>query len=334
MNALSLSSPVSFRLYEGRRGNGLRCGRQSRRKVSRMVALSGTPNELLGRSGVNSMVAAACFLSSGAFLAMIPGDIFLPGVHGVARSGPAGWAIVTGSFGTMAMYHYFLLTHRNEALSLRRINQAARREWVLAMTREGNDLLAVQTLRNAIMGASFFASTYLALLTAVTGTVFGYITETGGWNRLANDLSRTEIHAGCFGGAEVLVSIKFGVLASVLLLGTLSMVQGLRFWLHCSFLVPVASATEKAKRAGAVGDNVIVGAVDSSLVVTIMTRAQEFWWWGIRTLYFTVPVVFWLVGGACGLACATVGMVAVMTNLDKSVGSAGISLTGDQASIA
>jgi len=121
------------------------------------------------------------------------------------------------------------------------------------------------------------------------------------------------------------VSFKFGVLATLLLLGTLSMVQGLRFWLHCSFLVPVASATEKHRQdGGGMG-----GAVDASFVIVIMTRAQEFWWWGIRTLYLTVPVVFWLLCGATGLAGATVGIIAVMTSLDKSVGTTGLCVVKD-----
>jgi uncharacterized membrane protein len=77
----------------------------------------------------------------------------------------------------IALYYLVLgiKTRSNPTYSIHGVNELARRLWVInVMTHPGKDVMAVQTLRNFIMGASLMAST-AALLIIGTLTLSGQV---------------------------------------------------------------------------------------------------------------------------------------------------------------
>ena len=74
------------------------------------------------------------------------------------------------SVAIMYAYHYFLRmrVRRDPGYTLQAVLRQGRTAWVERMMAESQGILAVQTLRNSIMGASFFASTAVAL---IVGTI-------------------------------------------------------------------------------------------------------------------------------------------------------------------
>src|SRR5260221_6562957 len=78
-------------------------------------------------------------------------------------------------------YHVFLRQklRRDSTYTIHGVNVLARTAWVVSVMKAGNrDILAVQTLRNAIMGPIFLAST-AALLMVGTLTLTGQIEKLG-----------------------------------------------------------------------------------------------------------------------------------------------------------
>ena len=71
-------------------------------------------------------------------------------------------------------YHAYLFyrVRRNPAYTVQAVNNMARAEWVDSVMKEGKDILAIQTLRNSTMAATFLASTAILL-------IIGVLTMTG-----------------------------------------------------------------------------------------------------------------------------------------------------------
>jgi uncharacterized membrane protein len=70
----------------------------------------------------------------------------------------------------LVIYHVFLRVklRRDPLYTIQAVNALARAEWVESVMTAGNkDVLAVQTLRNSIMGATFLSSTAVLLIIGV-----------------------------------------------------------------------------------------------------------------------------------------------------------------------
>lgn len=96
------------------------------------------------------------------------------------RFDPEIWGFL-GCMLLLAGYELFRWTkvRRDRFYTVQGVNAAARAAWVHSiMTSQGKDILAVQTLRNAIMGPTFLASTAVLLM-------LGVLTLTGQGDKLA-----------------------------------------------------------------------------------------------------------------------------------------------------
>lgn len=69
----------------------------------------------------------------------------------------------------LASYHVFIwLRSRNDpSYTVQRVNARVRAKWVEAVMQESKDILAVQTLRNSTMAATFLASTSVILVMGI-----------------------------------------------------------------------------------------------------------------------------------------------------------------------
>lgn len=186
--------------------------------------------------------------------------------------------------------------HRSQAdprYSIQQVINAAREAWVEAIMRERRDILAVQTLRNSIMAASFLASTAILLIIGVLT-----LSEQG-------DKLSSAWHALNFIGQATpqLWLLKLLTMLLDLLVAFFSFAMAIRLFHHVGYLL-----------------NVPVDSHDfaqPARVAAQLNRAGRFYSIGTRAYYLLVPLLFWLFGPHF-LVAATLGLVWALMYLDRN----------------
>jgi len=205
----------------------------------------------------------------------------------------AGFAL---SVAAVAAYQFYLgwRTRRDPASSAQDIMLAARAAWVETIMRERRDILAVQTLRNSTMSASFMASTAVLL-------IIGVLTLSAQGEKLSGTWHSLNI-LGQF--AAELWLFKLLVMLFDLLFAFFSFSMAVRLFHHIGYLVnvPLSAPNEVSQLAH---------------VVAQLNRAGIYYRIGMRAYYFTVPLLFWLFGPLL-LMCATLLLVFFLYHLDRA----------------
>ena len=171
------------------------------------------------------------------------------------------------------------------SVSIRTVHDRMRGEWVEAMTRGAEKgLLAVQTLRNSVMAASFMASTSAL---ALAGTL-GFASEA---DRLSSTWHREHAIAMASALFPLKVFLILGAFFGAFLLFSLS----IRLYNHASYAIALPGAGEAVAR--------------------YINRAGRFYGDGLRVFYMAFPVVAWLFDATMMLA-ATAGVLWIRWHLD------------------
>ena len=197
-------------------------------------------------------------------------------------------------------YHLFLRykLRMNPAYTIQAVNAAARLAWVEGvMDRAGQEVMAVQTLRNAIMGPTFFGTTAVLLL-------IGTITLTGQADRLEQTWHALNILGTS--RAELWL-VKVLCLLMDFLFAFMCFAQAVRLFIHVGFMINVPQA--EARRNSV------------PFVAAQLNRAGIYHWMGMRAYYCAIPLVFWLFGPHFMVA-ATLVVVAILYHLDRTPGEA------------
>ena len=204
------------------------------------------------------------------------------------------------SAGMVAGYHLVLamVVRKNPFYTVHSANVIARRAWVEhVMSEPSRDVMAVQTLRNSIMTATFFASTAVLLMMGTLTLISQSAHITESWHVLA------------FSGADYpelwIAKVLLLLLAFILAFFSFSMV--LRLLNHVLFMVNVPAP----KR--------VHPALQPEKVAERLNRAGFFYTVGMRAYYISVPLVFWLFGPLFLLVASAI-LVAVLYRLDRSPG--------------
>ena len=177
---------------------------------------------------------------------------------------------------TIASYQYYVrqLARKNPAAVLSSAAARTRRAWVEAMMSDrSNGILAVQTLRNTTMAASFLASTAVLLMV-------GAMTLTG----QASSLQAIWHSLNIFGtvAPEVwLTKILFILL--LLFYGFFNLTNSIRIYNHVGYMVSVPPSQED-------------GYCSPAIVAKQLNRGGDYFRTGVRVYYYLVPAVFWLFG--------------------------------------
>jgi uncharacterized membrane protein len=159
--------------------------------------------------------------------------------------------------------------------------------WVAEVLRNGNGILGVQTLRNALMVATFLASnTILLVLGTLTLTAQGHLAET--WTLLDPAAVRS----------PPLAQAKLLLLLLTLLVAFFCFVNALRLFSHAS--VRIGTKAETAEH-----------------VTDLVDAAWSYQGLGVRCYYFAVPVLLWLFG-TLWLVLSGLGAVVLMHRLDNA----------------
>lgn len=206
--------------------------------------------------------------------------------------------VAIGLSSTLVSLYYLWLrlkVRQDPTYTIHGVNQLARTLWVANVMRNpAKDVMAVQTLRNFIMGASLMASTATLL-------IIGTLTLSG----QADTISRSW-HALNVGGAHAaeLWIVKVLFLLVDFIVAFFAFVMAVRLVNHVVFMINISGADAH--------HNLTPNAVARRL-----NRAGNLFAVGMRAFFFAVPLVFWLFGPAF-LLVATVGLVFTLRRVDQS----------------
>jgi uncharacterized membrane protein len=201
------------------------------------------------------------------------------------------------SAGMVLIYQRYLAwrTRTDPSSSAQDIMLAARAAWVASVMRDRRDILAVQTLRNSTMAASFMASTAVLLIIGVLTLSAQGDKLSGTWHAL-NFLGQTSAEMWLF---------KLLMMLFDLLFAFFSFSMAVRIFHHVGYLlnVPLNTALEIAPQTRQAESH--------------LNRAGIYYRIGMRAYYLTVPLLFWLFG-PIWLLGATLAVVYFMFHLDRA----------------
>jgi uncharacterized membrane protein len=194
-------------------------------------------------------------------------------------------------------YYVFLgfSVRRNPEFTIHTLNQKMRLRWVQEVMKDGSkDILAVQTLRNFLMAATFKASSSILL-------VIGTLTLSGQADTLAK--AWHVLNAGGSVRAEWW-TVKILCLLTVLLIAFFSFAMTIRVLNHVVFMINLP--LEDAQ-----------GNWGPENIAKRLNNAAGHYSVGMRAFFAAVPLAFWLFGPLF-LIGATVGLLAVLYYLDRN----------------
>ena len=186
-----------------------------------------------------------------------------------------GWASAADGLGLalLVVYHLFLwrvFRHCPERTYRGRTNRL-RRAWVETVRANGNDILAIQTLRNWVMSATLFASTAIVVGLGIVSVAF----EGLDMGALSQTLSLSPTGAA-------LVQVKLLLLAAFFFSAFLQFALSLRYYNHTGFLINLPSEH--------------FNGTEVDLIADTLNRAGGHYHQGTRTFLLAIPFVLWLIG--------------------------------------
>lgn len=173
------------------------------------------------------------------------------------------------------------------SISTRAVHDRFRNDWA-ALMNAGIDkgILAVQTLRNSVMAASFMASTSAL---AIAGTL-GFASE-------ADKLAATWHRDHAIAMATALFPVKIFLLLGALFVAFLQFSLAIRLYNHAAYAIVLPGNSEAVAR--------------------YINRAGRLYGDGLRVFYMAFPVVAWLFDATMMLA-ATAGVLWIRWHLDTA----------------
>jgi uncharacterized membrane protein len=197
----------------------------------------------------------------------------------------------------IAIYYVWLRiqVRRDPTFSIHSLNQITRSMWVINVMRNpAKDVMAVQTLRNFIMGASLMASTATLL-------IIGTLTLSG----QAENISRSwhALGAGGTYAAELWI-VKVLCLLLDFIVAFFAFVMAVRLVNQVVFMITMQESETHPM-------------LTPEAVARRLNHAGDLFAIGMRAFFYAVPLVFWLFGPIF-LVVATAGLVLTLHRLDRS----------------
>ncbi|XP_020581172.1 uncharacterized protein LOC110025193 [Phalaenopsis equestris] len=177
------------------------------------------------------------------------------------------------------------------------MSSIGRRFWVLSVIKdnEKKSIMAVQTLRNAIMGETLMASASVLICTGLAAVLSSnYIMKKPMENKVL----------GAHG--EWVLAIKFTIILLFFLLAFFSYSLSVRFMNQVGFLINADGESDGERCMDLVEPDYVVGLLEKSYVLSIM---------GNRLFYLGLPLLLWVFGPLLVFACAVI-MISVFYKFD------------------
>lgn len=198
----------------------------------------------------------------------------------------------------IGLYYRFLQIRirRDPTYSIHAVNALARSLWVRnVMTNPGNEVMAVQSLRNFIMVGIMMASTASLL-------IMGTLTLSGQAENITHSW-----HAINFIGSHLkeLWIVKVMCLLLDFVIAFFAYALSIRLANQVLFMLNVPQS-DQAENPVLAHDNVANRLNQAGYMVAV----------GMRAFFFAIPLVFWLFGPLF-LIVATIGLVITLYRLDR-----------------
>ncbi len=197
----------------------------------------------------------------------------------------------------LSIYHLYLRhkVRKDPTYTIQAVNIIARTAWVETLMAPGKpDVIAIQTLRNSTMAATFLASTAVLL-------IIGVLTLSGQGDKLSSTW-----HALNAYGAKhsELFLAKLIILLLDLFVAFFSFAMSIRVFNHVGYMINVPLSLNHK-------------FITPQHVALHLNSAGRYYSLGMRAYYFSVPLVFWLFGPHFMLL-ATFILIPVLYKLDRA----------------
>ena len=196
----------------------------------------------------------------------------------------------------LVLYHLHLYRKmRHDPLSTSQgLARRTRELWVHTIMDGQKDILAVQTLRNWTMAATFLASAAILIGLGIFNLALT-ADKQGELSLLVGPLASG--HPGLWLGKLVLLGVDF-------LFAFFNFTLAVRYYNHTSFMInlPCNADTE----------------INVEDVIQILERGGTHYMFGMRAYYMTIPLALWLFG-PLWLMAGTLLMIASLYRLDRGV---------------
>lgn len=221
---------------------------------------------------------------------------------------------VVAGFGILLAYHvylYYQLRRDPERTSIGVANRL-RVQWVQAILESNNGILAVQTLRNLTMAASFLASTAIVIALGILNTAL-HAEEAASLSRvLALDAADN---------LALWVS-RLLVLCGNFLFCFFNFMLAIRYYNHSAFMLsqPASGHTQSAlhKPGRLIQLPALEGASPAvKTAADTLNRGAAHYTLGMRGYYLVIPFASWLIG-AIWLLIGALLLVYVLYRIDRA----------------
>ena len=189
-------------------------------------------------------------------------------------------------------FHLYRKVHRYPLTTAIGITNHARRIWVKGVIRDKRDILAVQTLRNQVMAATFLASTSILVSLGLLSAAF----RPGVFSDVSHALNLLGTKT------ETLWMFKLMLLGVLFFFTFFNFTLAIRYNNHAGFMINTFEHNDATVSEEAVTQVVNHGALHYTI--------------GMRGFYLSVPLALWLFGPIWMLAGSLV-LIAVLYRLDR-----------------
>nr|WP_320012734.1 DUF599 domain-containing protein [uncultured Desulfobulbus sp.] len=209
----------------------------------------------------------------------------------------ASWREFTFDWLSLALlitYHgYLYIKVRRKPLQTSiGITNHARHMWVQVVMENRRDVLAVQTMRNQVMAASFMASTAILLSLGALNSAFR--------SDMFNEISHTLNMYGA--RTEELWMFKLMLLGILFFLTFFNFTLAIRYYNHASYMINTEATDDTA--------------CSIHSVTQTLNRGALHYTFGMRGFYLSAPLALWLFGPAWMLA-GFLALIVVLFRLDS-----------------
>lgn len=206
----------------------------------------------------------------------------------------------TFSLCLIAGYHVYLRARlrRDPSYTIQSVNNDARTAWVEnIMAEKSNGILAVQTLRNSTMAATFLASTAILLM---MGTL----------NLMQNSGKKDSLLHALESGIAVgddMEQIKLLILLATFFWAFFSFSMALRMYNHVGYLINASNDKHQFYPT-------------PHYVSRLLNRSGAYYSLGMRGYYISVPLVFALFNPYY-MVVASIGLIVALYHIDRAPGA-------------
>jgi uncharacterized membrane protein len=188
--------------------------------------------------------------------------------------------------------HLYIKVRRDPLKTAIGITNHARQMWVKGVIRDKRDIMAVQTMRNQVMAATFLASTAILISLGLFSAAF----RSGVFSEISHALNLLGTKT------ETLWMFKLMLLGILFFVTFFNFTLAIRYYNHASFMINTFEQNDET--------------VSGESVTKVINHAALHYTIGMRGFYLSVPLALWLFGPIWMLAGSLV-LIAVLYRLDR-----------------